>query len=89
MRKCELAAKLALPLRTLSYWQKHASEPARVRGPKPRLATPEQRAAVVATLIKLGPQTGLPTLRAQHPTTAITSRRAAACLACHPRGRAR
>jgi len=29
------------------------------------------------------------TLRAQHPTTAITSRRAAACLACHPRGRAR
>ena len=29
------------------------------------------------------------TLRAQHPTTAITSRRVAACLACHPRGRAR
>lgn len=64
---CELAAKLALPVRTLSYWQKHASEPARVRGPRPRLATPEQCTAVVATLIKLGPQTGLPTLRALHP----------------------
>ncbi len=34
---------------------------------KPRLATPEQRAAVVATPITLGPQTGLPTLRALHP----------------------
>lgn len=67
VRKCELAAKLALPVRTLSYWQKHASEPARVRGPKPRLATSEQCAEVVATLIKLGPQTGLPTLRALHP----------------------
>ena len=67
VRKCELAAKLALPVRTLSYWQKHASEPARVRGPKPRLATPEQCAAVVATLIKIGPQTGLPTLRALYP----------------------
>ena len=66
-RKCETAARLALPVRTLYHWQKHCSLPATARGPKPRRATQEQRAAIVATLIELGPQTGLPTLRALHP----------------------
>lgn len=67
MRKCEIAARLALPARTLSHWQKHCSDPAKARGPRPRRATDSQRSEVVATLTRLGPRTGLPTLRALHP----------------------
>lgn len=67
MRKCEIAARLALPTRTLSHWQKHCSEPAKASGPRPRRATESQRSEVVATLARLGPRTGLPTLRALHP----------------------
>ena len=46
----ELAARLAIPLRTLYDWQKHSADPARRRGPKPRRGSNEQRQAVDDTL---------------------------------------
>ena len=68
--KCETAAGLGIPSRTLYRWQRQRSSPLRPRGRKPRCCSDEERRAVVATLVKLGPCTGMPTLIAHHPQIA-------------------
>ena len=68
--KCETAAGLGIPSRTLYRWQRQRSSSPRPRGRKPRCCSDEERRAVVATLVKLGPRTGMPTLIAHHPQIA-------------------
>ena len=68
--KCETAAGLGIPSRTLYRWQNQRSSSLRPRGRKPRCCSDEERRAVVATLVKLGPRTGMPTLIAHHPQIA-------------------